>query len=399
MNVFSAIYCRLYQTVLKAFSPFLPYREPKMLKDYDSLIPVLNRHQKRKIFIITYPSERSFKLMNELLTTLTTYGFEYTIFNGVKPNPTNQNVEDALEMYHANNCDTIIAFGGGSPIDCAKAVAARVACPTKSLNQMKGILRVNHKLKLLIAIPTTAGSGSETTLSAVITDEKADYKYIINDFDLIPHYTLLDPKLTAGVPSQLTATSGMDALCHAVEAYIGKATTRKTRKYSLRAIKLIFENIENAYQDGSNLEARRQMLRASHLAGKAFTRSYVGYVHAVSHTLGGKYKVPHGVANAVILPYMLKMYGKSIYKKLYQIGEFADLFDETMPLEMGAKLVIKKIEELNKALNIPTRIKEIKEEDILAMSKKACKEANPLYPVPKLFSKKQLANVYYMIKE
>jgi len=119
----------------------------------------------------------------------------------------------------------------------------------------------------------------------------------------------------------------------------------------------------------------------------------------VSHTLGGKYKVPHGFANAVILPYMLKMYGKSIYKKLYAIGEFADLFDETMPFEMGAKLVIKKIEDLNKALNIPIKIKEIKEEDILEMAKKACKEANPLYPVPKLFSKKQLANVYYMIKE
>ena len=176
-----------------------------------------------------------------------------------------------------------------SSIDCAKAVGARVAKPHQSLEKMKGILKVHKKLPLLIAIPTTAGTGSETTLAAVITDAESRHKYPINDFPLIPRVAVLDPKVTASLPPFLTATTGMDALTHAVEAYIGNSTTAGTRADALFAVKMIFENIDRAYTDGSDLEARKNMLLAAFSAGCAFSKSYVGYVHAVAHSLGGEY--------------------------------------------------------------------------------------------------------------
>ena len=399
MNIFSKFYCRTYQTVFKVFLPMFPYREPVLLNDYKGLVNVLSEENKKNVMIVTDKGIRSLGLTKNLEKELASNNLNVVVYDETVPNPTTDNVNDALELYLANNCDSIIAFGGGSPMDCAKALGARVACPKKSLSDMKGLLKVNNRLPLLIAIPTTAGTGSETTVTAVITDSKTHHKYTINDFDLIPQYALLDADLTLGLPKHITSTTGMDALTHAVEAYIGRSTTKSTRKNALNAIKLIFENLETAYNDGRNLQARENMLKASYLAGLAFTKSYVGYVHAVAHTLGGKYNIPHGLANAVILPYVLKIYGKSIYKKLWKIGLFVGLFDKKFSKEAGAKLVIKKIEDMNKNMGIPLKIEGIVESDIEEMAKLASKEANPLYPVPKLMTAKALRNIYYLIKK
>ena len=307
-------------------------------------------------------------------------------------------MDEALKLYYDNDCTAIIAFGGGSSMDCAKAVGARVARPNKPLGKMKGVLKVMKKTPLLIAVPTTAGTGSETTLAAVITDSNTRHKYAINDFPLIPSYAMLDANLTVGLPKSITAATGMDALTHAVEAYIGRSTTKKTRKCALDATKLIFENLFVAYNDGKNLEARKNMLKAAYLAGVAFTVSYVGYIHAIAHSLGGKYNVAHGEANAIIMPYMLKSYGKCVYKKLWEMGVYANLFSEDTPIEVGAKIFIEKIEELNSTMHIGRTIDEIKEEDIPSLAKTAEKEANPLYPVPKLYTAEQLEKIYHEVK-
>ena len=399
MNVFSKLYCRLYQTVFRVFLPMLPYREPVLLKNYQDLIDVLDEEDKLNVLLVTDKGIRSLGLTQTLEKELADNKFNVFVYDGTTANPTTNNVSEALEIFKSNKCDSIIAFGGGSAMDCAKAVGARVACPKKSLNDMKGLLKVNHRLPLLIAIPTTAGTGSETTLTAVITDSETRHKYTINDFDLIPDFALLDAKLTLGLPKHITSTTGMDALTHAIEAYIGRSTTPTTRKNALNAIKLIFENLEVVYNDGSNLEARENMLKASYLAGLAFTKSYVGYIHAVAHSLGGKYDIPHGLANAVIMPYLLKVYGKKIYKKLWKIGIFVGLFDEKTTKEAGAKIVIKKIEKMNKNMQIPTKIEGVVESDIEDLARIAAKEANPLYPVPKLMSAKALRNIYYLIKK
>lgn len=398
MNIFSKFYCRVYQTVFRVFMPMLPYRQPKLLADYTDLLKVLEENSFDNIMIVTDAGVRSVGLTKNLEDVLNDNGIGYVVYDKTTANPTTDNVEEALELYKESKSQCLIAIGGGSPIDCAKAVGARIACPHRTLEDMKGLLKVNHKLPLLIAIPTTAGTGSETTLAAVITDSKTRHKYPINDFDLIPNYIILDAKLTLGLPKKMTATSGMDALTHAIEAYIGKSTTVSTRRNALTAIKLIFENLETAFNDGTNIQARKRMLKASYKAGLAFTKSYVGYVHAIAHSLGGKYNTAHGFANAVILPYVLKKYGKSVYKKLWKIAKFTDLCDEKTPIEQGAKLVIQKIEDMNKAMNIPTKITEIIAEDIPILAKTAAKEANPLYPVPKLMTAKELETIFHEIK-
>ncbi len=398
MNFFKALWCRTYQATFRMLLPVLPYREPQILKDYNELVFEFKRIGVERCLLVTDAGLKKLGLTNDLEYTLKQHGIQVFVYDGTVPNPTTKNVADGLVMYLMNNCQALIGFGGGSPMDCAKAIGARVANPNKSLAKMKGVLKVGKKLPPLVAIPTTAGTGSETTLAAVITDEETRHKYAINDFPLIPKYAILDANLTVALPGKVTSTTGMDALTHAVEAYIGRSTTRRTRECSKQAVKLIFENLETAYKDGCDLEARQNMLHAAYLAGLAFTKSYVGYVHAIAHSLGGKYNTPHGLANAVILPYMLKCYGKTIYKKLYQLGVYAGLFDNNISYQEGAELFIKKIEELNKNMDIPTHLK-IEEADIDELATTAEKEGNPLYPVPKLLTKDQLKEIYLQIKE
>lgn len=398
MNIFKKLYCRTFQTAFKIAIPFLPYKEPKILKTNDEVSAILKQKNKQSVLLVTDKSINSLKLTKSLEESLKKNNIKFYIFDDVVPNPTSKNVEDALSVYKNNNCDCIIAFGGGSVMDCAKATGAKVAYPKKHLSKMKGVMKVLKKIPLLIAVPTTAGTGSETTLAAVITDSETRHKYAINSFPLIPSFALLDASLTVGLPKHITSTTGMDALTHSIEAYIGRSTTKSTRKNAKESVRAIFENLEEAYNNGSNLKARENMLIASYKAGLAFTRSYVGYVHAIAHSLGGRYNIPHGLANAIILPYVLKAYGKSVYKKLWELGVYSNLFSSETSFEEGAKLFISKIENMNKNMNIGSTISEINTADIDELAKTAEHEANPLYPVPKLFTATELAEIYHTIK-
>jgi alcohol dehydrogenase class IV len=362
------------------------------------VLNILKENNVESVLLVTDKGIRNIGLTSSLEQKICESGIKLAVFDEVVPNPTTENVANALNVYNENECSAIIAFGGGSVMDCAKATGARVAKPKKSLAQMKGILKVNKKLPLLIAVPTTAGTGSETTLAAVITDSKTRHKYAISDFPLIPKYAMLNAELTIGLPKHITSTTGMDALTHAVEAYIGRSTTKQTREYALYAVKTIFENILECYNNPTNLDSREKMLLASYNAGIAFTKSYVGYVHSVAHSLGGKYNVPHGLANAIILPYVLRKYGRKIYQKLWEMGVYAGLFDESTSKEAGAKIFIEKIEWINAKMEIGTKIDEINISDISGLAITAEKEANPLYPVPVIFDAKQLEEIYYEVK-
>ena len=384
MNPLKKAYCRIFQNVFKFALPLLPYRNPKIIGSVKGIPEVLEKRGYNNVLIITDAGIRSLGLTERLEQTLRRNCISYQIYDKTVANPTTVNVDEALHMYLDNDCQAIIGFGGGSSMDCAKATAARIAKPHQSLAQMKGILKVHKKLPLLIAIPTTAGTGSETTLAAVITDAKTRHKYAINDFPLIPRYAVLDPKVTLSLPPFITATTGMDALTHAVEAYIGNSTTPGTRKNALDAVQLIFENLDTAYTDGNNIEARRNMLRASYFAGCAFTKSYVGYVHAVAHSLGGKYNVPHGLANAVILPMVLETYGDSITHKLRNLSLAAGLCDKQEDDKTATRMFIDAVKDMKKRFGIGDYIPEIQETDIPELSHYADKEANPLYPVPVL---------------
>lgn len=371
-----------------------PYREPKLLHDYDEVVDSLLEAGGRKVLIVTDETLNKLGFTKKVEEKLQKRDMQFAIFDKILPNPTIKQIEAGLKVYLDNHCDAIVAIGGGSVMDTAKMIGARAVKPNQSVSGMQGLLKINKKLPPLCAIPTTAGTGSEATVAAVVTDDETHKKYPINDFNLIPHFALLDEQLTIGLGKFTTATTGMDALTHAVEAYIGRSTTKQTRKASLDAIKLIKNNLVQAYDNGKNDYARANMLEASYLAGVAFTRSYVGYVHAIAHSLGGKYNTPHGYANAVILPLMLESYGASVHKKLAEIARHVGLANSQEKDEEASRKFIDWVKELNNHFEIPETFEELQEKDIGILAKQANKEANPLYPVPRLMDREELEHIY-----
>ena len=399
MLFIKSVYCRVFQAAFRMALPVLPYREPEIVSSCAELGKILKKEKATSVIVVTDKGIVNNGLLKPVENALNISNIPYIVYEDTLPNPTVINVEDALKLYHKNECNAIIAIGGGSAMDCAKAVGARVVYPKRTVNQLGGKLKVWRKLPTFIAIPTTAGTGSETTLAAMITDSATHHKYAIMSFPLIPHYAVLDASLTYSLPPHLTATTGMDALTHAVEAYIGRSTTKETRRLALESTKLVFENVRIAYSDGRNHTARENMLYAAYKAGIAFSVSYVGYIHAIAHSLGGLYGTPHGLANTVIMPEVLEAYGESVYKKLYKLGLYAGVCDEKDSCEIGAKKFIDAIKKLNSDMGISDKLSGIKKEDIPALSKHAEKEANPLYPVPKLMTRKELESFYYKIAD
>lgn len=394
MFFLKSAYCRVFQTAFRIALPILPYREPKIIGSCTELGPVLQKENLQSVLIVTDKGIVDNGLLFSLEEVLKESRVAYQVYDKTQPNPTAHNVEEALAVYKRNHCDGLIAVGGGSSMDCAKAVGARIVYPKKSVGQLKGVMRILRKLPTVIAIPTTAGTGSEVTPVSIVTDSEKHHKYALMSFPLIPHYAVLDAALTYSLPPHLTATTGMDALTHAVEAYIGRSTTKETRRLALEAAKLVFENVQAAYRDGKNHVAREHMLHAAYKAGVAFSKSYVGYIHAIAHSLGGQYGTPHGLANTVLMPYVLEAYGKSVYKKLHKLGEAAGVCSGKESCKEGAEKFIAAIKNLNKEMGIPDTIEGIRQEDIPVMAKHAEKEANPLYPVPKLMTQKELESFY-----
>lgn len=385
-------YYRINQKVLKIALCFMNWKEPTLLEGEGAVLKLpslIKEKGLKKVLVVTDKGLMNLHMLDPLFKELEKVGIEYVVFDDVQPNPTIPNIEACKDAYNDNHCQGIIAFGGGSPMDCGKAAGARVVKPKQSVRKMRGYLKVHKKLPPFFAVPTTAGTGSETTLAAVVSDPSTHEKNAIADIVLRPKYAVLDPALTIGLPPHITSTTGMDALTHAVEAYIGKSNVKTTIRQSEEAVKLIHNNLEKTYVNGKDIEARNNMLKASYLAGCAFTRAFVGYVHAIAHNLGGLYGVPHGLANAVILPHVLSWYGKSVYKPLSKLADLINLTDKNKSIEEKAKAYINEIKNMNNRMKIPETFDCIKEEDISLLAKRALKEGNPGYPVPKIMNLKQ----------
>ncbi len=409
MNVFTKFGCRVFQQVARVAMNLVPWDQCEKTFSGPGSISELPKFLKEKgfesILIVTDGFLFSSGKVDPIMAACEAEGMRSCCYHDVVPNPTIGNIEDGLKMYHENNCDAIVAVGGGSAMDCAKTIAARVCCPNKSVQQMKGLVKIwlssfssKKHFPPLVAIPTTSGTGSEATLAAIVSNPETHEKYPIEDPLLIPRYVVMDPELTKSLPPHLTSTTGMDALTHAVESYIGSENTKQTKKDAIEAVQLIYKYLQKAYDNGEDLEARVEMQKAAYLAGKAFTRAYVGYVHAIAHSLGGQYGVPHGLANAVILPRVLKAYGKSAHKKLAQLADCVGI--EGADNAEKANNFIKWIDDMNTYMNIPDRILSrdgsqlIKEEDLPVMVAHAYSEANPLYPCPQVWGKKELEKIY-----
>ncbi len=377
------IWYRLRQAGFSAFMYLAPIRKAQVISGAGSLLQIpenIKKDGKKKVLVVTTPGFIKRGSLVPFFEELKKQNLEYAVFSEVQPDPTTDCIEEAVALYKKEHCEVIVAIGGGSVIDCSKALGARIARPNKTLQQMQGLLKVLKKIPDLYAVPTTAGTGSEATAGAVITDGKSHYKFTILDLCLVPKYAVLDAELTCPLPPHITAHTGMDALTHAVEAYTNCFCSPLAKKMSLDAIKLIYENIEIVYQDGSNKKARENMLLASYYAGVAINNNFIGYVHAIAHGIGGLYGVTHGKANAIILPYVLEAFGTKAHKKL---ADLADLVGAGSGSEAEmAKAFIDSILELNKKLGIEKKVIELRKEDIPELAKRAVKEGNPTYPVP-----------------
>ncbi|WP_298664157.1 iron-containing alcohol dehydrogenase [uncultured Solobacterium sp.] len=376
----------LLRTRQALFSPIQKIQlnlQPKMIKGEHSLldlVDVLKEKHIHRYMVVTTAGFIKRGTLQPFFERLDENHIAYSIFHDVKPDPEIMDVENLKEYYMKEGCQGLIAIGGGSVIDCSKAA---LACVQSSHLDVKTVLEtgiVSKTLPFFIAVPTTAGTGSEVTAGAVITDPIRKRKYALSHLFLIPKYAVLDASLLTTLPPKMTAYTGMDALTHAIEAYINHFNNRKTNKYALEAIQSIFQYLVPSFEDGSNITYRLELLEASYKAGVAITNNYIGYVHAIAHGIGGMYHLQHGMINAIILPIVLEEYGDTITKKLAYIADIVGIAGHTD--QQKAEYFIKKLKEINQALGIPTSIPEIQDSDIHYLATGAEKEGNPAYPTP-----------------
>lgn len=392
MGFAKTAYCRAFQGAMKLGNYFLPFRIPETLRGpgcVKQLPGEILRRRVRHVLLVTDGGLMKLGLPRGLMQAMEEAGLPCTLFCDIQPNPTDENVEAGFRAFRENGCDAIVAMGGGSAMDCAKGIAAKNAHPGKSVARLQGVLTVHKRVVPFWAIPTTAGTGSETTVAAVITIAETRHKASINDPVLMPRYAVLDPELTVGLPPHITATTGLDALCHAVESYLNYTYCTKLEKdYSRRAVRLVKENLYAAYRDGGDLEARQNMQLAAFYAGRSFTRGCVGYVHAVGHTLSGLYGLPHGLVMSVLMPHVLRQYGSAVHKRLAELAEACGIPGGSA--EEKAEAFIAWIEELRDRMDIPRGLDCIRAEDIPQIIRWADREANPLYPVPRVWGEADL---------
>ena len=350
----------------------------------------------RNVLIVTDRVVAGMGLPDALTGALNRGGTRHVVFDAITPDAPIPAIEQGIAFYGKHGCDAIVAFGGGSPMDAAKTIALSVANkkhPRKLVGYFKGLTSPAP----IYAVPTTAGTGSEVTVAAVISDPETRKKLTIVDTRLVPAMAALDPSLMVHLPPHVTASTGMDALTHAIEAFIGQWSTAYTDRMALAAAKaavgLIYDNLRTAYRNGSDLAAREQMSLAAAYAGLAFTRASVGYVHAIAHQLGGKYHTPHGLANAIMLPHVLKFLAPAVTKRLAMLAVRAKVGREGERPAALAKKFLDSIRRLNQDLGVPSQLDALREKYIPELASAACWEADTNYPVPRYMSAETCAGL------
>ncbi|MFV1872061.1 MAG: iron-containing alcohol dehydrogenase [Oleiphilus sp.] len=380
---------------LKVAAAVIPMPKPTLFTGPESsleLCSAISQLGMKKVLIVTDKVLVEIGLLKSIETRLKEEGVRYVIYDGILPDPTYDQIETGLDILKNNQCEAILAVGGGSPIDASKAIAAR-ATNDKSLEKMAGLFKLRKTPLPLFAIPTTAGTGSEVTIVSVVSDPISHKKNPIIDPKLVPMMAALDGSLMLGLPPMVTAATGMDALTHAVESFISVNATDETNSYSLAATRLIMENLETAVHKGKDLKARQNMAMASYYAGLAFTKASVGYVHAIAHNFGAYYSTPHGLANSIVLPYILDYSKDEIVEKLAKLAEVSGLKEgRESPHELADKF-IDRIRSMLKSFEIPNHLDDLKVSDIPSIARSALDEAHLNYPVPKYMDQNTCENL------
>ncbi|PSV40848.1 L-threonine dehydrogenase [Photobacterium sp. GB-210] len=336
----------------------------------------IKSHGFKKALIVTDKVLNQIGVVTQVAVLLTERDIDSVVYDGTQPNPTIKNVDEGLALLKENQCDFVISLGGGSPHDCAKGIAL-LAANGGHIGDYEGVDRSAKAQLPVVAINTTAGTASEMTRFCIITDEERHIKMAIVDKNTTPLISVNDPQLMLAKPASLTAATGMDALTHAIEAYVSIAATPITDAVAIKAIELIQQNLRTAVKEGQNLNAREQMAYAQFMAGMAFNNASLGYVHAMAHQLGGYYNLPHGVCNAILLPHVQRYNAQVSAERLRDVAKAMGVDVEGMTAEQGANAALEAIVALSKDVGIPLGLKElgVKEEDIALLADNALKDA------------------------
>ncbi len=329
----------------------------------------------KKALVVTDNVLVKIGVVKKVTDVLDESGINYVVVDDIQPNPTMKNINDGLNTYKSENCDFIISIGGGSPQDAGKAIGI-LATNGGEIKDYEGINMTKHRSVPIIAINTTAGTASEVTINYVITNEDTHIKMVMVDKNCLASIAVSDPELMTGKPADLTAATGMDALTHAIEAYVSTGAYELTDVLALEAVKLIGESLEDAVKDGNNIETRSKMAYASYIAGMSFNNAGLGYVHSMAHQLGGFYNLPHGVCNAILLPHVEKFNSANTGDKLRKVAEILGENVEGLSVEEANAKAIEAIMKLSERVGIPKGLKElgVKEEDFKVMAENALKD-------------------------
>jgi alcohol dehydrogenase len=381
---------RIYMIIFKGVTLILPFKWPRMFDGPGSSLE-LCRHiaaqGHTKILLVTDSMLVKLGLLDDMQAELEQLGVTVVMFDGVKPDPTIEQIEAGVTVLKDNNCKAILAVGGGSSIDAAKVIAAR-GKSDKSIAKMAGLFKIYFSGTLpLFAVPTTAGTGSEVTIAAVVSDPEQQRKLPLMDLKLMPVAAALDGELMIGLPAHITAATGMDALTHAVEAYISHNAMKRTDVQAIEATQLIMANLATAVADGSNIAARQAMARASNLAGMAFTQAGVGYVHAIAHNFGALYHTPHGLANAIVMPYVLDYSKSTCANRMADLAKACNIGSVDDSDDQLAEAFINRIREMKQKFDIPEKLDVLQQKDISKIATAALKEAHFTYAVPRYMDK------------
>jgi len=386
---------------LKLITKIIPSPIPNMLLGAQSrlrLVEHMAHFGFKRVLLVTDDVLFQLGVISPIEERLNELGIETVVYSKVTPDPGFLVVENGLEVLRKNGCDAVLAVGGGSSIDAAK-VMALAATNSKTPRELVGILKARKRSLPLFVIPTTAGTGSEVTIGAVISDETTHVKHLVIDPKVVPLAAALDPEITAGMPKSVTADTGVDALTHCLESWISDFSTPETEFYSGAGIKLVFKYLEKVCENGQDYEARDAMALAANYGGLALNKTALGYVHAIAHQLGTQYGVPHGRANAIVLPHILEVNRHCAQARMAALARLCDLATEAETDSQAADKLIQRVNALLAALPIEREVKGINEKHFTVMAKAAMKEAHGTYAVPKYLNKKDIIKVLRVISK
>lgn len=385
---------RIVMKVLVVPTPVLLTGENSALQ----LCETISHTGKRRVLIVTDQILMGLGLIDPIAARLRELGIEVAIYDEVKPDPTLSVVNAGLAALRKADSDAVLAVGGGSAIDAAKVIALAATNGGRP-EKLVGMFKARKKPVALFTIPTTAGTGSEATAGAVISDDKTHQKGLVIDPKIVPIAAALDPLIMKGMPRSVTAETGLDALTHALESWMSVLATEESDGYASAAVQMILENLSTAYHDGSNLEARSAMALASHYGGLALNKASLGYVHAIAHQLGAYHGIPHGRANAIVLPHILTFNQMVSRKRLAELAYRTKLVGRSVPVEQAAKQMIEAINELIRSLNIDPFVPDLDPANFDAMIAAARKEAHGTYPVPAYMTPEQMRELLYSLRK